>query len=100
MSQLVRRPHTIYSTFPWRGYPYLPPIRAAREREPRPARHWAGLPSARVSAFACPPSVPGTPLVGHGLPLDAGEEFPAVKMHMAVNLDHIPPWQRCTRPGT
>jgi hypothetical protein len=25
ISQLVRRPHMICSTFPWRGYPYLPP---------------------------------------------------------------------------
>ena len=50
-----------------------------------------GFPQSGSARSPAHPSGPGTPLVGHGLPLDAGEQFPAVKMHVAVNLDHIPP---------
>ena len=108
MSQLVRRPHTIYSTFPWRGYPCLPPIRAARERGPAQLDTGRGFYRSGSARSPAHRSAPGTPRVGHGLPLDAGEEFPTIKTHVAVNLDHIPPRQcrrrrhlpgpRCPRP--
>jgi hypothetical protein len=112
MSQLVRRAHTIYSTFPWRGYPYLPPYGPPGNGNPAQLDTGRGFPQSGSTRPPAHPSVPNTPLAGHGLALDAGEEFPAFKMHVAVNLDpdHIPPRQcrrgrhlpgpGCPRPGT
>jgi hypothetical protein len=110
MSQLVRRPHTIYSTFPWRVTRISPPYGPPGNGNPAQLDTGRGFPRSGSARSPGHPSVPSTPRVGHGLPLDAGEEFPAVKMHVAVNLDHIPPRQyrrrrhlpgpRCPRPGT
>jgi hypothetical protein len=61
---------------PWQGYPYLPPIRVVRERDPAQLNTGRGFPRPGSARSPAHPSRPGTPLAGHGLALEAGEESP------------------------